>query len=76
MTTPTFFAYDNFQSYAVGSISVLGDGVVWAAPGGVVANPITYVLDNLESYAVGAVNSLTGGVYWTGDATFNHYNNS
>lgn len=76
MIIPSFFAYDNFQSYPLGPIVAFGNSVAWSGAGTFAEYPPIYSSDSFEEYANGAINSLTGGKGWLGDGEFPTYSNT
>ena len=62
------YAYDDFESYAAGAITVLNGGSgggwplagTWSGSGGFVNTDYSYAYDDFESYAAGAITVLNG----------------
>jgi hypothetical protein len=61
--------YDDFESYAVGALSLMTQGVGWVRPGFIVIVDEIHAWDDFESYAVGSITVLTDNTstYWNGD---------
>jgi hypothetical protein len=72
MIIPTFFSYDNFESYSNGSITSLTGGVVWQ-PGVFIEYTLDIPQDNFEEYDNGTVTVLDGGTDWLADGIFTTY---
>ena len=73
MIVPTFFCFDNFESYTVGPIAVWADSVSWGGPGVFEIFTLTVSLENFEEYADGSIPDLTGGTGWTANGVFTIY---
>ncbi len=73
MIIPTFFCFDNFESYSNGAITVWADSVAWGSFGifETFYLPVSY--DNFEEYADGSIAALTGGFQWAADGVFTTY---
>jgi hypothetical protein len=57
---------DNFESYALGDISVIDSGSGWSGFGYFTSSFYPTGSDDFESYSLGAITVLSGGSGWSG----------
>jgi hypothetical protein len=60
-------SFDGFESYPLGSISVLDSGSNWAGFGYITSSFYPTGSDDFESYSLGTITTLTSGSSWIGD---------
>jgi hypothetical protein len=58
---------DDFESYSLGTISVLNSGSNWAGFGYMTSSFYLTGSDDFESYSLGTITTLTSGSSWIGD---------
>ncbi len=60
-------SFDGFESYPLGSISVLDSGSNWSGFGYITSSFYPTGSDDFESYSLGTITTLTSGSSWIGD---------
>jgi hypothetical protein len=58
-------SFDGFESYSLGSISVLDSGSNWAGFGYITSSFYPTGSDDFESYSLGTITILTSGSGWS-----------